>query len=62
MLLPLLVSSYVGNSYFCDTGAHTYVSSGTVYMDDPWWDGEGCGGSSICLLYAQLCQVRKATK
>ena len=44
---PYEVLSYVGNSYFCDTGAHTQNSSETLYMD-PLCDGEGCGGSSTC--------------
>ena len=46
------VPSYVGNSYFCDTGAHTITNRNSdrkkVFMDDPLWDGEGCGGSSTC--------------
>ena len=44
---PYKVPSYVGDSYFCDTGAHTRIYN-TLYMDDPLWDGEGCGGSSTC--------------
>ena len=45
------VPSYVGDSYFCDTGVHTFTfpfDYKKVYMDDPLWDGEGCGGSSTC--------------
>ena len=45
---PYNVPSYVGDSYFCDTGAHTYTKPNKVFMDDPLWDGEGCGGSSTC--------------
>ena len=46
---PYEVPSYVGDSYFCDTGARTYTSDrNKVFMDDPLWDGEGCGGSSTC--------------
>ena len=48
---PYEVPSYVGNSYFCDTGAHTFTwpdDGKKFYMDDPLWDGEGCGGSSTC--------------
>ena len=43
--------SYVGESYFCDTGDHTSIRQydyDRVYMDDPLWDGEGCSGSSTC--------------
>ena len=45
---PFQIPSYVGDSYFCDTGARTSISSNTLYMDDPLWDGEGCGGASTC--------------
>ena len=48
---PYQLPSYTGDSYFCDTGAHSYVSPVTLYMDDPLWDGEGCGGSSTCYSY-----------
>ena len=47
------VPSYVGDSYFCDTGAHTFTypdDINKVFMDDPLWDGEGCGGSSTCCI------------
>ena len=48
---PYEVPSYVGDSYFCDTAAHTLTKpddDNKVYMDDPLWEGEGCGGSSTC--------------
>ena len=54
---PYEVPSYVGDSYFCDTGAHIFNEAGTliynidfkkVFMDHPLWEGEGCGGSSTC--------------
>ena len=42
--------SYVGDSYFCDTGTHSIAwnDDNKVYMDNPLWDGEGCGRSSTC--------------
>ena len=40
--------SYVGDSYFCDAGSPNLPFAHRVYMDDPLWDGEGCGGSSTC--------------
>ena len=47
---PHKVLSYVGDSYFCDTGSLTFTTDdfNEVFMDDPLWDGEGCGGSSTC--------------
>ena len=46
---PYEVPSYVGDSYFCDTGTHTFTENyNNVFMDNPLWDGEGCGGSSTC--------------
>ena len=38
------VPSFIGSSYFCDTGSRNYYQ----YGDDPLWDGAGCGGSSTC--------------
>ena len=41
---PYEVPSYIGNSYFCDTGAHTFTLHDDYkkfFMDDPLWDGEG---------------------
>ena len=42
--------SCVGDSYFCDTGTHTFYDRDRlkVFKNDPLWDGEGCGGSSTC--------------
>ena len=40
--------SFIGSSYFCDTGSRGHYRIGTFYGDDPLWDGAGCGGSSTC--------------
>ena len=48
---PYKIPSYVGDSYFCDTGTQTFTNpddDNKVFMVDPLWDGEGCGGSSTC--------------
>ena len=42
------VPSFVGSSYFCDTGSRNRFSYGKIYRDNPLWDGAGCGGSSTC--------------
>ncbi len=41
------IPSFVGNSYFCETGADVF-QHGTLYLDDPLWDGQGCGPGSTC--------------
>ena len=59
---PYTVPFYVGDSYFCDTGAHTFIIDYTLYMNDPLWDGEGCGGSSTCCNFSSppwFCQHLK---
>ena len=67
---PYEVPSFVGDSYFCDTGAHTYNDADDyiggdrdkVFMDDPLWEGEGCGGSSTCCSFSSppwFCQQLK---
>ena len=39
------VPSFVGDDYFCESGALSRPSSPYgLYTDDPLWDGEGCGG------------------
>ena len=42
-----VIPPWVGNDYFCDSGAeerYQYI----FYPDDPLWDGEGCGPTSTC--------------
>ena len=52
LIWPYKVPSYVGDSYFCDTGAPTFTSQyNKVFKDDPLWDGEECGWSSTCCSY-----------
>ena len=59
---PFHLPSTVGNSYFCDAAAHDlheYLENGNIilvehqnspdkviYLNNPLWDGEECGGSS----------------
>ncbi len=34
---------FVGNDYFCESGATNTLSFDTFYHDDPLWDGKQCG-------------------
>ena len=46
---PHQVPSFINNSYFCDTGnPGPGYSRTTYYINDPLWDGEGCGSTSTC--------------
>ena len=46
---PYAIPSFIGNDYFCDTGNRgPGYSSTTFYLNDPLWDGEGCGSTSSC--------------
>ena len=38
---------FVGEDYFCDSGAPTF-QSGVFHAMDPLWDGEGCSPESSC--------------
>ena len=43
---------YIASDYFCETG----VPSGqtwrySFYIDDPLWDGQGCGSTSTCCTF-----------
>ena len=42
------VPSFVGQDYFCETGARPNWATGTFYFEDPLWDGQGCGSISTC--------------
>ena len=44
------VPSYVGSDYFCETGKKTALvqSNDMIYVDDPLWNGRGCGPASTC--------------
>ena len=52
MLMPLgciIISSFTGNAYFCDTGnCGPWYSFTTFYLNDPLWDCERCGSTSSC--------------
>ena len=46
---PHYTPSFLGNDYFCDAGRHTSgYDDNTFYLNDPLWDGEGCGSTSSC--------------
>ena len=36
------VPSYVGSDWFCEAGPVSSFSFGTIYRDNPLWDGMGC--------------------
>ena len=43
---------FIGNDYFCDTALETIYTSvpdwRSIHVNDPLWDGEGCGPTSTC--------------
>ncbi len=45
------IPTFVGNDYFCDSGAQDDVQLGTFYPNDPLWDGSGCGLASTCCTF-----------
>ena len=42
------VPSFIGNNYFCDSGNRGPGVQVKTYLDDPLWDGKGCGQYSTC--------------
>ena len=50
---PNASPSFVGNSYFCETGVPTgqNFTPSVFYPDDPLWDGAGCGPTSTCCTF-----------
>ena len=45
---PHKVPSFIGNNYFCDSGNRGPGYQDITYLDDPLWDGNGCGPDSTC--------------
>ena len=39
---------FVGNDYFCDTGSTNKYEFYHLYVDNPLWDGVGCGPDNTC--------------
>ena len=39
---------FVGNDYFCDTGSTNQLTFNHLYIDNPLWDGAGCGPDNTC--------------
>ena len=39
---------FMGDDYYCDTGSRQKYVYKTYYLDDPLWDGKGCGPESSC--------------
>ena len=40
--------SFVGNNYYCESGAVGSYDLNTYYLSDPLWDGAGCSTSNTC--------------
>ena len=40
--------TFVGNHYYCESGATDIVQSADYFFNDPLWDGSGCITSSCC--------------
>ena len=39
--------SFVGNNYYCESGAGSDYAF-TYYLSDPLWDGAGCSANNTC--------------
>ena len=40
--------TFIGNDYFCDTASRIRFIDGHFYIDNPLWDGAGCGPVNTC--------------
>ncbi len=41
-LIDIVVPSFVGRDYFCESGVSVVNPTASLYPDDPLWDGFGC--------------------
>ena len=44
------IPNFIGNDYFCDTALSVSYTTVPIVLqlDDPLWDGKGCGSSNTC--------------
>ena len=42
------IPDFVGDDYFCETGSEEKYIYGKFHIDDPLWDGAGCGENDVC--------------
>ena len=40
--------TYVGNNYYCESGAKVAGNGAIYYFSDPLWDGAGCSTNGTC--------------
>ncbi|XP_019862405.1 PREDICTED: uncharacterized protein LOC109591034 [Amphimedon queenslandica] len=38
---------FIGNNYFCESGNPTSNTGQTLFVNDPLWDGQGCGSLEL---------------
>ena len=43
-----VIPSFVDRDYFCETGSRNGFQFNRLYVEDPLWDGDGCGNGSTC--------------
>ena len=42
-----LIPKFIGDGFYCETGSRI-ANSARYYLEDPLWDGKGCGRYSSC--------------
>ena len=49
---PFEVPQFIENNYFCASGnPGPAISFNTTYLNNPLWDGEGCGPTTTCCAF-----------
>ena len=46
----IVVPSFIGDDYFCESGKLSYPSI-SVFYNDPLWDGDGCTEGNLCCTF-----------
>ena len=44
---------FIGTDYYCESGT-TNCCDYTIYLNDPLWDGQQCGGDSLCCTHPNM--------
>ena len=49
----IIAPPFIGTDYYCESGTTSCCAS-IIYLNDPLWDGQQCGGESLCCTHPNM--------
>ena len=50
----IIAPPFIGTDYYCESGTTTSCCASIIYLNDPLWDGQQCGGESLCCTHPNM--------